>query len=650
MNPSLILAFVATLGPALPAAAGVPWLQAQAAAADPAAPSLPVLGQAISQATDGTYPGLDMQMATDLAPVPGQAGAYLAARQAAAENDFAAAAQYFSQAVEADPGDEFLQDGAIVSLVSAGMVDKAVALADRIEAAGGGTELSALLRRVDRAKAGDWPTVLDMLDSMPSDPSAGGPLLDGLFRAWALMGAGRAGDAFALLDKMAAEPGAGGMAHFQLALAKASVGDYEGAALLLEDPVASTHLQGLTARAQVLSQLERNDQALALFEPLDRIEDEPQLAALRDRLAAGERVPFDVVTDAREGLAQVLVTFGGALMGGQETDPLALLYARLAQYLDPQEPDARLLSAQLLMNAGQFDLAEREYDALRESGQMRPVSELARIDTLARADRLDAAESAARALTENYPQLAQGWVALGDVLRQRDSFAEAVPVYDRALDILRAHEAPQASWFALYARGISKERSGDYDGADADFQAALELQPDQAPVLNYLGYSWVDRNIRLDEALRLIERAVELRPDDGYILDSLAWAYYRLGRYADAVAPMERAVAVMSEDSLVNDHMGDIYWMAGRKREAEIQWQRAQSLYKPSDTDTDLPRIRAKLHVGLDAVLKAEADNGGTLPEGFGLPPEPEPPAAPDMGAETGGETGQAAPDSPSDG
>lgn len=625
MNPSLILALVAALGPALPTAAGAHRLQAQAVTAESATPPFPVLGQRVSQATDGTYPGLDLRMVTEPAPVPGQAGAYLAARQAAAENDFAAAAQYFSQAVEADPADEFLQDGAIVSLVSAGMVDQAVALADRIEAAGGGTELSALLRRVDRARAEDWPAVLQMLDSMPSDPSAGGPLLDGLFRAWALMGAGRASDAFALLEKMGKEPGAGGMAHFQLALAKASVGDYEGAALLLEDPVASTHLQGLTARVQVLSQLERNDQALALFEPLDRIEDEPQLAALRDRLAAGDRVPFDVVTNAREGLAQVLVTFGGALMGGQETDPLALLYARLAQYLDPDEPDARLLSAQLLMNAGQFDLAERDYEALRAAGQMRPVSELARIDTLARADRLEAAEAAARALTADYPQLAQGWVSLGDVLRQRDRFAEAVPVYDRALEILQAQEDPQASWFALYARGISRERSGDYDGADADFQAALQLQPDQAPILNYLGYSWVDRNIRLDEALRLIERAVELRPDDGYILDSLAWAYYRLGRYADAVAPMERAVTVMSEDSLVNDHMGDIYWMVGRKREAEIQWHRAQSLYKPEDTDTDLPRIRAKLHVGLDAVLKAEAENGGTLPEGFGLPPEPAP-------------------------
>lgn len=657
MNLSLILAIAAVIGPApMPAGAhdlpgGTAPLPAANAAVGPLADAAAspgagggMLAQVISQATDGTYPGLDLRLTTDPEPVSGQSGAYLAARQAAAENDFVAAARYFVAAVEADPDDEFLQDGAIVSLVSAGMVDQAVALADRIAAGsetGDGTELTALLRRVDRARAEDWPAVLEMLDTMPADPSAGGPLLDGLFRAWALMGAGRASDAFALLEQMGKEPGAGGMAQFQLALAKASVGDYEAAALLLENPVASTHLQGLTARVQVLSQLERNDQALALFEGLDRIEDEPQLAALRDRLAAGERLPFDVIVNAREGLAQVLVTFGGALMGGQETDPLALLYARLAQYLDPDEPDARLLSAQLLMTAGQFDLAEREYDALRETGQMRPVSELARIDTLARADRLDDAEAAARALTENYPQLAQGWVSLGDVLRQRDSFAEAVPAYDRALDILQAQEDPQASWFALYARGISRERSGDYDGADADFQAALELQPDQAPILNYLGYSWVDRNMRLDEALALIERAVELRPDDGYILDSLAWAYYRLGRFADAVAPMERSVAVMSEDSLVNDHMGDIYWMVGRKREAEIQWQRAQSLYKPEDTDTDLPRIRAKLHVGLDAVLSAEAENGGTLPEGFGLPPEPD---GDRDGGEDGGDEDEARP------
>lgn len=589
-----------------------------------------------------TPPGSDTRQGLRPLPVAGLAGPYLAARQAATDSDFAAAARYFGDAVAADPAEAFLQDGALVSMISAGEMDRAVELANHLAQTGGDkTELGALVRRVDLARREDWAGVLAMMDKAGPAPSAGGPLLDGLFRAWALMGAGRASEAFATFEQMGEGQGAAGIAGFQLALARASVGDYEGAAAALNDPAASSHLQGVRARAEVLSQLERNDEAIAMLDGLEAIENEPALLDLRRRLQAGETLPFDVISNAREGLAQVLVTFGGALMGGEETDPLALIYARLGQYLDPGMPDARLLIAQLLQSAGQFDLAEREFDALREAGQMRPAAELVRIDSLARADRLEAAEAAARALAEAYPGYAQAWVALGDVLRQRDKFAEAVPVYDRALEILQAGEDPQATWFPLYARGIAKERSGQFDSADADFQAALKLQPDQAPILNYLGYSWVDRNVRLDEGLKLIERAVELRPDDGYILDSLAWAYYRLGRYAEAVAPMERAVAVMSDDSLVNDHMGDIYWMVGRKREAEIQWKRALSLYKPEDTDTDLDRIRAKLNVGLDAVLEAERANGGKLPKGFGLP---EPVAAADPEAEAAGESPSGAP------
>ncbi|SDL48871.1 tetratricopeptide repeat protein [Paracoccus chinensis] len=589
----------------------------------------PILRMTQAQPATGpeaqTPPGSDTRQGLRPAPVRGLAGAYLAARQAATDSDFAAAARYFGEAVAADPAEPFLQDGALVSMISAGEIDRAVDLANRLAQAGGDeTELGVLLRRVDLARREDWTGVLALLDQGGPSPSAGGPMLDGLFRAWALMGAGRASEAFATFEQMGEGEGVAGIAAFQLALARAMVGDYEGAAAALDNPEASSHLQGVLARAQVLSQLERNDEAIAMLDGLEAIENEPALVDLRRRLQSGETLPFDVIGNAREGLAQVLVTFAGALIGDEETDPLALIYARLGQSLDPEMPDARLLIAQLLQSAGQFDLAEREFDALREAGQMRPAAELVRIDSLVRAERMDAAEAAARALTEAYPDYAQAWVALGDVLRQRDKFAEAVPVYDRALEILQTGEDPQATWFPLYARGIAKERSGQFDSADADFQAALELQPDQAPILNYLGYSWVDRNVRLDEGLKLIERAVELRPDDGYILDSLAWAYYRLGRYAEAVAPMERSVAVMSDDSLVNDHMGDIYWMVGRKREAEIQWQRALSLYKPEDTDTDVDRIRAKLNVGLDAVLEAERANGGTLPEGFGLP-EPEP-------------------------
>lgn len=624
MKPILSLAIAAALtATALPDIGlyGGVAAYAQAPAATPLAPGGPVPpGTAPQPSPDADAPS-DTRIPTQLDKLPGLAGPYLAARQAASDNDFTAAAQYFGRAVTADGTDQFLQDGALVSMVSAGQMDQAVALAEKLKQDGAkDTELGALIRRVDFARKEDWPAVLVMLEEAPATPSAGGPLLDGMFRAWALMGAGRASEAFAALDELAEAPGAAGISGFQLALAKASVGDYEGAATALDNPEASSHLQGVMARAQVLSQLERNAEAIKMLDSLDAIENEPALIDLRQRLEAGETLPFDVIESPREGLAQVLIIFGGALMGNEETDPLALLYARLGQHLDPTLPDARLLVAQLLQSAGQFDLAEREFDALREAGEMRPAAELVRIDTLVRAERMDDAEAAATALTDAYPAYAQAWVALGDVLRQRDKFAEAVPVYDRALEILQDHEDPQATWFPLYARGIAKERSGQFDGADKDFLAALELQPDQAPILNYLGYSWVDRNVRLDEGLRLIEKAVELRPDDGYILDSLAWAYYRMGRYAEAVEPMERSVAVMSDDSLVNDHMGDIYWMVGRKREAEIQWQRALSFYKPVDTDTDVDRVRAKLEVGLDAVLQAEKENGGVLPEGFGLP------------------------------
>ena len=193
--------------------------------------------------------------------------------------------------------------------------------------------------------------------------------------------------------------------------------------------------------------------------------------------------------------------------------------------------------------------------------------------------------------------------------RQQEKFRESIPSYDKALTLL--HDAPtELRWFPLYARGIALERSGQFDRAEADLLAALEIRPDQPSLLNYLGYSWIDRGENLERALGMIERAVELSPGDGYILDSLAWAYYRLGRYEEAVSPMEQSIATMASDPLVNDHLGDIYWMVGREREAQIQWRRALSLEPGESGEVDPDRIRDKLDRGLDAVLADEAAAG----------------------------------------
>lgn len=556
------------------------------------------------------------------AEIHGLAGPYMAARMAAIQNDYRSAADYYLQALAQNDTDGYLQDSALVALISAGEMERATALALTMSDQGRATELAKLVQRTELARAGRWDDLIKAIDAAPSpedagDMPGGGALVDGMMRAWALLGAGKAGESLSAFKKLATLRGAAPMVNYHLALAKAKVGDFEGAEELLADPTTGAHILGVVARAQVLSQLERDKDAVAMLDATPGVAEEPHLLALRDRLAKGQTLPFDSIRTPADGIAQVFLTFGSVLASTDEPDPLALIHVRLAEYLAPDMGEAHLLAAQLLQGFGQFDLAEREFEKLRELGDMRPIAELARIDALTRAERLDDAEKAALALTATHPELAQGWIALGDLLRQQDKFAQAVPAYDKALSLI-GDKAPEARWFPLYARGIALERAGKFPQAESDFRAALKIRPDSPQVLNYLGYSLVDRNEKLDEALKLIQRAVELRPDDGYILDSLAWAYFRLGRYDEAVAPMERAVAAMAGDSLVNDHMGDIYWMAGRQREAEIQWHRALSL-KP-DKDEDARRIRAKLEHGLDAVLEQEKSNGGRLPE-----PAPEP-------------------------
>jgi Flp pilus assembly protein TadD len=158
-----------------------------------------------------------------------------------------------------------------------------------------------------------------------------------------------------------------------------------------------------------------------------------------------------------------------------------------------------------------------------------------------------------------------------------------------------------------YFRGICYERSKQWPKAEADMKQALELFPDQPLVLNYLGYSWIDQGINLDDGMRMIQRAVDQRADDGYIVDSLGWAYYRIGNYEEAVKHLERAVELKPEDPTINDHLGDGYWKVGRVLEARFQWSHARDL-KPDPED--LAKIEDKLKSGLpdDTSSAAQAE------------------------------------------
>lgn len=551
---------------------------------------------------------LAISLAGGLTPTPASAqsipGAYLAGRQALHDSDFAAAAAYYSRALAMDPGNPGLMENLILSQLALGQIDRALPVAQIMQERGLNSQIAQMVVIANQIVAEDYDAIL------ARDPQrqAIGPLVDGLVEAWALMGAGSVARALEAFDTVAATNGLRSFALYHKAMALAMVGDFEGAEAIFqqeEGGLLGMPRRAAVARVEILSQLERNPDALALLTENFGSHLDPGLLALAQRLETGERLPFSHVRDVRDGMAEVFFTIGAAL-NGEASDDYALIYARMAVFLRPDHVDALLLSASLLDRLGQYDLSIEAYKRIPETSPDHHAAELGRAEALRRSARPDAAIEVLEQLARKYPEQAQIHTALGDLFRQQEDYAAAVAAYDRALE--HSETGAPGEWFLLYARGICHERLKNWDAAEADFRRALELNPDQPQVLNYLGYSLVERQEKLTEALEMIERAVARRPDSGYIVDSLGWALFRLGRYEEAVQHMEKAVELMPVDPVVNDHLGDVYWAVGRAREAEFQWKRALSFIDPTDTDSeaDPERIRRKLEIGLDAVLKEE--------------------------------------------
>jgi Flp pilus assembly protein TadD len=361
----------------------------------------------------------------------------------------------------------------------------------------------------------------------------------------------------------------------------------------------------------VLSQLERNPDAVSLLDATLADSNDPDLVTLRNELAAGKPIAFSAVAGPREGLAHLFYEVAESLAG--ETDPgLVLIYARIAEYLEPSTIGATLIAADVFEEMENHALAAEAYATVPVDHLAYPQAQLGRATALRRMNQVEDAITVLGDLVAARPELAPAHAALGDAYRFEQRFAEATPHYDAAIALY--NDDRPAQWAVYFARGIALEREGRWDEAEGDFRKALELFPDQPSVLNYLGYSYVEKRENLDEALDMIQRAVAARPFDGYIRDSLGWVYYRLGRYQEAVEEMERAVELMPIDPVVNDHLGDTYWAVGREREAQFQWSRALSFVTDETNLDELnpDRIRRKLDVGLDVVLEEEGGDAIT--------------------------------------
>ncbi len=531
------------------------------------------------------------------------AGAYLAGRAAAMQSDYADAASYFTRALARDPGNAELMESALVANLAIGRIDRAAPIAQRLAENEQNSQVADLILTAQAIKAEDYD---GLLERAPQTEGVA-PLIEGLLRAWAQMGKGQVSVALESFDEVAAAPGLQGFALFHKAMALAMVGDYESAESILSAENANGAVQtrrGLMARVEILSQLERNADALDLISASFGDATDPELERVIAALEAGDRLPFTHVTTVQNGFADVFFTIAAALRS--EAGPeFTLLYVQIARHLRPDHVDAMLLTAELFETLDQFDAAIEVYKLVPPEDAAYHAAELGRAAALRRSGKPEAAIEVLEQLARAHGDLPLVQSSLGDILRQQERYEEAIDAYGRALELTKEGGRPQ--WFLYYARGIAYQVTSQWDKAEADFRAALEINPNQPQVLNNLGYGLVEEREKLDEALVMIEQAVAASPDSGYIVDSLGWALYRLGRYDEAVPHMERAVELMAVDPIVNDHLGDVYWAVGRFREAEFQWLRALSFVdKDTSGEADPDRIRRKLDVGLDVVLEEE--------------------------------------------
>lgn len=526
-------------------------------------------------------------------------GAYLAGRIAGSNDDYRAAAQWFTRALIASPGNTDLMQGALTAQLGLGNLDAAIAVAHRLKNSGIKSQPADIALIAEQIHNQNYTGLIASLDGGQSI----GLLLDGLVRAWGELGTGQMSKALEAFDKLTETKGLEAFGLYHKALALASVGDFDGAEAILSGEANGTiqiMRRGTIARAQILSQLERNPDAIALLDAAFPGETDPAVTMLRKQLQAGEAVPFDITRNVTDGLAEVFFTLAVAL-NGEASDGYTLIYSRVAAWLRPDHAEAHILSGTLLQSQKQYDLATEAFAQVSHSAGGFFAAEIGRADALNGAGKLDAALEVLTALTRSHPDLLSVHISLGDMLRRADRWAEATTAYDAAIALIPDGDARY--WSLYYSRAIALDRQKLWDRAETDFRTALAMEPDQPQVLNYLGYSYLERGENLDEALAMIETAVAARPDSGYIIDSLAWGYFLAGRYAEAVAPMERASLLEPVDPTVTDHLGDVYWAVGRTLEAKFQWRRALSF---DPTEEVAARIRRKLEVGLDVVRSEE--------------------------------------------
>ena len=541
------------------------------------------------------------------------AGNYLAGRQAQRLNDYASAVEFMGAVLEDNPQSPTILRRTFIMMVMIGQMDEAIELARRMEKLVPDDQIGNLVRVAADLKSGNYTSAAKRFSK--AKKSGLNSIIMPPVMAWVRAGEGKT-VAAALKELEALKPVKKKQQPLELEHTAliyefmGEVGEARKQYKSLFDGGAWKALRFTQHYAEFLERQDNKAQARTVYDTFLKAQPETHiLDRALARYKKGDK-PKVRIGSATEGVAEVLFDVASSL-NQQNARDTALILARVSQYLKPDFPALEYMMATILDSSERLEEALAVYRGINVKSEFSRPAKLSVVSLLDRLEETEPALELLRKLAKELKDEPRPLELLGNILRRHERYDEATKAYDEAIG--RVGELKPHNWNLLYSRGITHERSKRWELAEADFLKALELQPDQPYVLNYLGYSWIEKGLHLAKAEKMIRRAVEQRPSDGFIIDSLGWIYYQLGKYGQAVSELEHAIELRPQDPIINEHLGDAYWRIGRKLEASFQWRRAIDLKPEPDV---IEKIRDKLENGLgkpEKIIKTK-DGKATTP------------------------------------
>ncbi|MGZ8417714.1 MAG: tetratricopeptide repeat protein [Methyloceanibacter sp.] len=537
-------------------------------------------------------------------------GNYLSGRVARGDHDTIAAAEFYSKALAEDPGNEIILEQTFLLEAASAHWDRAIELAKELVKIEPAHRIARFLLGCEAFKQGRYKEADEDFAAARQGPIA--DLTSTLARAWVQEADGKPDEAFATLDSLSDADWAQFYQRYHRALIADLAGQHDVARQAFAQAFKKNPSTLRVADAYARHAVNNNNRRLArqtLKTHIAKSSTHPLSEALLTEIEEGKNPPL-LITSPTQGLAEVFYGIGDALAGEGGLD-MGIIFLQFALYLEPDFPLAYAALAEAYDSAKKYELEMQALGQIKQDSPLWLNVQIQKSFALNSLEQVDEAKALLEELIKKDPSDVRPLDALGNILRSHERYEEARDYYTRALALIP--KPTKDNWTLFYSRGVCNERMKDWPAAEADFKEALMLSPDESLVLNYLGYSWVDQGSNLKQAMDYIRKAVKLKPDDGYYVDSLGWAYYRLGNLPAAVENLERAVELKPDDPIINDHLGDAYWKVGRTLEAKYQWQQALTL-KPEEEQ--VLTLKQKIATGLPETAETKSAQDRTIQAG----------------------------------